>query len=319
MPWLVRLYYVLVPAFVAEQVVVFRGMRAYKDGGKTSQGRRARLTRYTHTLEKGLISRPRREIFALDCIKTVVGDLVELWDDQNENEPTLQWSADVLATYFQVVESHPIIDRARALYEEKVGSTREVGKRSPFSRDLAKRLVSYAQFNELCHYRRSTRWFLPTPVPRDVIDQAIIAAGQSPSACNRQPFFFWVMDDPDIVRRFAGIPGGTKGFSQNFVTLIAVIGDLSCYYSERDRHVIYIDGSLAAMTFVLALETLGIASCIINWPDVAAQDRQATEVLPLKPWQRIIMLIAVGYADPTGMVPFSGKKPIEKLRRYNLE
>jgi hypothetical protein len=39
--------------------------------------------------------------------------------------------------------------------------------------------------------------------------------------------------------------------------------------------------------------------------------------LRLKPTERVIMLIAVGYADPEGIIPFSQKKTLDVLRSYN--
>ena len=39
--------------------------------------------------------------------------------------------------------------------------------------------------------------------------------------------------------------------------------------------------------------------------------------LHLAPYERPIMLIAVGHPDPGGMVPRSQKKPLHTLRRYN--
>jgi nitroreductase len=79
----------------------------------------------------------------------------------------------------------------------------------------------------------------------------------------------------------------------------------------------YIDASLAAMQFMLALETLGLASCPINWPDVESLEQQMAVALDL-PWHlRPVMLIALGYPDPTGGVPFSAKKPSESLLRMS--
>ena len=33
--------------------------------------------------------------------------------------------------------------------------------------------------------------------------------------------------------------------------------------------------------------------------------------------ERVIMLIAVGHADPEGLIPYSQKKSLDILRRYN--
>jgi nitroreductase len=169
--------------------------------------------------------------------------------------------------------------------------------------------VAYADFLALCQQRRSVRWFLPQSVPEALVLQAIDAAAQAPSACNRQPFAFRYFDRPADAHRIAGIAMGTTGYAQQLQALVVVLGDLSCYPHERDRHVVYIDASLAAMQFMLALETLGLASCPINWPDVESLERRMESELKLPAHWRPLMLIAVGYPDPAGGVPYSAKKP----------
>ncbi|HBS78218.1 MAG TPA: nitroreductase-like protein, partial [Pseudomonas sp.] len=82
-------------------------------------------------------------------------------------------------------------------------------------------------------------------------------------------------------------------------------------------HVVYIDGSLAAMQLMLALESLGLSSCSINWPDVEERERQLAKILGLTYQERTVMLLAVGYADPTGGIPYSDKKTEKDLIVYN--
>ena len=89
---------------------------------------------------------------------------------------------------------------------------------------------------------------------------------------------------------------------------MAVVGDLSAYPLERDRHLIYIDASLASMQLMLAAETLGLATCPINWPDIERAEQRIRDLLDLPPHERVIMLIAIGYGDPEGGVPYSQKK-----------
>src|SRR5690606_11809839 len=102
--------------------------------------------------------------------------------------------------------------------------------------------------------------------------------------------------------------GGTNGFAENLPAMITIVGDLSAYPYERDRHLIYIDGSLAAMQLMLALETLGLSTCSINWPEVDSNERKLRKLIKLKDYERVIMLLAVGYADAGGGVPYSQKK-----------
>ncbi len=89
------------------------------------------------------------------------------------------------------------------------------------------------------------------------------------------------------------------------------------YFDERDRHLIYIDSSLAAMSLVFAAEVQGLSTCCINWPDVEDKEQWMAELLKLDQDERPIMCMALGYPDPDGLVAFSQKKTVEQLRQYN--
>ena len=268
-PKLSSLYYVLSSsAMEREHQGVIYGRLQYQQSLTVSLQPQYLLRRNTHRLEKGLIMRPRRDIFALDYIEETVAAYQDLLDREADSDchSEIKWAHDVLQEYFSVVASHPVIDRAKAVFT-KLREIEGKEKYIPYHRDLESApTVDYEQFLALSQRRRSVRWYLPQPVPRESIDKAITAATLAPSACNRQPFEFRVFDDPELIQKVGSIPMGTIGFSQNFPALIAVVGKLRAYYSERDRHVIYIDASLASMALMYAFETLGLSSCPINWP-----------------------------------------------------
>lgn len=113
------------------------------------------------------------------------------------------------------------------------------------------------------------------------------------------------------------LPGGIKGYVEDIKTFIVVVGNLDAYFDERDRHVIYIDASLANMALMFAFETLGWSSCPINWPDIENLERRMEIELKLEKWQRPLMCLAVGYPDPDGLVAFSEKRSLDVIRNYN--
>ena len=78
-----------------------------------------------------------------------------------------------------------------------------------------------------------------------------------------------------------------------------------------------IDSSLAAMSFMYGLETVGLSSSVINWPDFEPLEAKMQKTLGLDVTDRVIMLIAVGYANPDGLVPYSQKKELDTFRSYN--
>lgn len=96
-----------------------------------------------------------------------------------------------------------------------------------------------------------------------------------------------------------------------------VVGKLESYFSPRDRHAIYVDSSLASMQFMLGLETLGLSSSVVNWPDFEPLEMKMQRRLGLDLSDRVVMLITFGYAHPEGLVPYSAKKELDTFRRYN--
>ncbi len=315
-------YYLLCSRqFRREHRAVLAGRLAYYRGLDQPLRSSPLLRRNVHRLEKGLVMQPRAATFAADYIEETVDEFARLRAAGRLDPVEDQWAADVLAEYFVVVQDTPPIAQARARHALLASMPTGPAERRaiPHARSTWPDVpVSYAQFLDLCRRRRSVRWFEQRPVPRELVMQAVDAAAQAPSACNRQPFLFRYFGVPADAARIAGMAMGTAGYAENIPALVVVLGDLACYPEERDRHVVYIDASLAAMQFMLALETLGLAACPINWPDIEYRERTMDRELDLPRHLRPVMLIALGYADPAGGVPFSAKKPgTALLREHN--
>lgn len=304
--------------FRREFISFAAGRVRYAESLAETDGSMAVLRRNTHRLEKGLLMKPRRLPFASKYIAETVDAFVTA-TRQNVDELELAWAEDVLTEYFRLHSSFKVLEKQRQKFAASKKSINQPRK-IPYARDTTLNAsISIDQLSLLAHRRRSVRWFSRTSVPRALIDKAIEIARQSPSACNRQPFQFRIFDTPELVQKLAEIPIGMIGYAENVPVLVAVIGQQRNYYSERDRHLIYIDASLAVMAFLFGLEVQGLSSCCINWPDIEAKELAIRDLLKLDIDERPVMLIALGYPDPSGLVAFSEKKNIEQLRRFNFE
>ena len=187
----------------------------------------------------------------------------------------------------------------------------------PRAKDSGAPPVAYEDLLALARRRRSVRRFDGTGVARHVLDRAVDVAAQSPSACNRQAFEFRIFDDPAWVSELVSIAPGYEPGDAPPPCMVVLVGKYRAYYRERDQHVIYIDASLAAMAFLLALESQGLASCCINWPSIRALDLRMSELLGLDPDEEVIMLMAVGHPAQDAVSPYSQKAPRDELRSYN--
>lgn len=320
--WASLHYFFVARVFNREQRSILAGQMAYRRSLNSPDGTMAILRRNVHRLEKGILMMPRRVPFALDYIAETTAAFVTANSTScgRIDEAELAWANDVLGEYFGIHEGLPEIEKHRRDYENVRGEHSLLAPRVPYLRNLSEPpSVSFDDLSALARRRRSVRWFLPRVVERTLLDRALEAGAQAPTACNRQPFRFQFFDDPALVRRIIDIPFGLAGYGHQVPVVAAVIGQQRHFFDERDRHLIYIDASLAVMGFLFALETLGLASCCVNWPDIEEKERRMADFLKLAPDERPVMLIAIGYPDPQGMVANSTKKSLVQLRSYNFE
>lgn len=322
-PFLADCYYTLTGGFRREHRAVLLGKLKHLEKMWVTQegGNNYTLSRNTHRLEKGLIMRPRRDVFGRNYIEETVDVFIsEKKTCQANCPPLLKWSEDVLTEYFSVTGDDPVLNRSRDKFEAFVANAKkeiQAEQFIPYQRDTSPLQVTIEGMEEIAWRRRSVRWYQDKKVPRELIDRAINVAKLSPSACNRQPFEFRVFDDKELINSLSTTPMGTTGFADNFPCFVVIVGDLKAYFNERDRHAIYVDGGLAAMTLQFALEAQGIGSCCINWPDVEHLEKRMDKILGLDPTLRPVMCMSLGYPDETGMVPYSMKKDLDVIRSYN--
>lgn len=101
--------------------------------------------------------------------------------------------------------------------------------------DDAERIFRATAMREKLAERRTCRYFSDAPVPREVIEQAILAAGSAPNGANHQPWHFAVVSSPekkkaireaaeDEERRFYGADGDKPKASEEWLDALAPIG-----------------------------------------------------------------------------------------------
>lgn len=303
-------------AFDKEHVSVLNGRRRYLEIQESSNNRtNPQLRRNVHRLEKGLIMQPRKDVFAQNYISETVTAFLQVKQSQFADRLEIQWSEDILTSYFNTVHFTPVIKQAFDRFSDGVATG--PSNKVPYPhKDKPVSDISPDQLKTLFLRRRSTRWFKTQTVESEKLDHAIELALLAPSACNRQPFEFIISQDKAQAVALGELAVGTSGFCDNIPQMIAVVGDLSAYEGERDRHLIYIDSSLATMQLMLGLEVLGLSSCPLNWPEIPWREQAIAKLLKLPAHKRVIMLLAVGYADDEGMIPYSQKKSVEHSRSY---
>lgn len=299
---------------------------AYRDAAK-QRPLRFRLHRCIHRLEKGLSMPARRKGFGREVMLELVM-LLKRWKAMcGESHPSYCWGLDAAAAYFGVldrdIESLRPDDAERSRLESLRGELRQAWSGLTL-RDPGVRTVTPIKgarfpgpgaldaFISLINSRQSVRRWDGSPVPRAVIEEAMEHALRAPSACNRQPFGLVAIEDRDIIRSAVGLLSGGGGFAEDAPLLLALTSDFGAYSGHEQRNLAYIDGGLAAMTFLLSLTAQGYATVPMNWSVEVRRDRRARSLLGIGETQVILFFVAVGRAHREALIPASVRRPIDE-------
>ncbi len=273
------------------------------------------LRRLIHQIEKGLLYNPRKPVFGLSYINEAVDIFVNLSSLEETDKSLLDWSYDVLEKYFSVVSTHPDIENAK---EKFTTIDYKKTNKTPHIPYKIKKSTRPTTFEDVVRGRKSVRWFKEGIIPpREIIDKAVEMASLAPSSCNRQSYEFRIFDKPELTTKIVRLAPGTKGFNKNVPVAILVNGKMNVSPSRADKHLMYIDASLAAMNLMNALYSLGVDSCAINLPDMPRIEKPLRKIVKMEKYTRPVMLIIAGYAKEQSMVACSTRKSVDEIRIYN--
>ena len=203
-------------------------------------------------------------------------------------------------------------------------------------------LARVAAFRTLMAGRRTVRDFSDRPVPRAVVEQALLTAGSAPSGANHQPWFFSVIDSPGARARIraaaeaeerefyndkapqewldALAPLGTdpdKGFLEVAPVLIAIFGQKRGGPKPGDdRKNYYVTESVGIATGLLiaALHEAGLAT-LTHTP---APMSFLAEICGRPAGDKPFLLLVAGHpaADATVPVAALDKKPLDAIAAW---
>jgi len=271
------------------------------------------LKRQLHRIEKGLIQKDRKEIFGIGYILPAVEEFVNMVKFEGEHNAFLTYGYEVFLNYFAVTQSDDSkYNAAKKLFKSLNYSS--TNKCSQYR--YIKQNMDHSAFHKLVFSRKSIRHFSTEDVRKEILENAAKIASHAPSGCNRQPYRFLVVKKKKFVNKLAILPPGGGGDSFGAPILVFVIGDQSAFPNTSSSHEAYIDASLASMIFVLALESMGVSSCFMNWPHIYQLNKKAFKELELKPYEIIVTTIAVGYADKNVTYAISQRKEVDQILEY---
>lgn len=197
-----------------------------------------------------------------------------------------------------------------------------------------------ADFYARMKRRRTVRDFADRPVPRDVIENCLLAAGTAPNGANMQPWHFVVVSDPAVKRQIreaaeaeerefyerrapeewlaALAPLGTdasKPFLETAPYLIAIFAQSYGIGPDgaKIKHY-YVQESVGIATGLLitALHLAGLAT-LTHTPSPM---HFLNEILGRPENERPFLLLVVGYPANDAQVPLIDKKILNQIATF---
>lgn len=274
------------------------------------------LRRWEHAIDKGLQLPERRPGFGKDKIRLIV-KMITLLKRFPDRCRTIACTVEILRRYQQVLESDLASASAGPMQVELSEWTKELsGYLDEFgSIECTEQAVpSPEQLSPLLFQRRSVRRWSDKPVDKSMLRSLVEAALWGPSSCNRQPTKFLFVEDPSKKALLISTATGASGFTEYAPVICVLLNDIRAYSGPCERHLAYIDTSIAAENLALAAHELGLGAVWLNWalPDVASE-KHVREALRIPTWYAVIGLIALGYPDETASCPPPARRQIDEV------
>ena len=150
--------------------------------------------------------------------------------------------------------------------------------------------------------RLTVREFKPDPVPERVIRRMLQAARWAPSARNRQPWNFIVIQDRDTIAQIGGI-ASSGGFIGGSPLAVAVVMDRG----GRPEF----DAGRSLQQMELAAWSLGVGGCVAG---VRGEENQKVkELLDIPEDKELVTVVAFGYPTDEAAARSKSRKPISEF------
>jgi nitroreductase len=177
----------------------------------------------------------------------------------------------------------------------------------PFDSDVAQRFMLS---------RRSVRQFDGRPVSREVLRQAARLAQQAPSVCNRQSARIFASNQRERMDEMLRFQNGNRGFGDRLGAVIVVASDMRAFTSMGERNQCWVDGGIFAMSMALALHSLHVGACMLNWSVEPGRDRALRRCLGIEDHYAIITMMGAGHVADELTVAASPRRSIGEIIRF---
>ncbi|MEZ9394588.1 nitroreductase family protein [Vibrio splendidus] len=291
-----------------------------------NSSRLAKIIKNYHKIEKGLTLHPRRYHFGEAVISVLLSDIKQAVHDENGKDEELVECANAINALMAYIQCHAEMNTefiqslksdVDSLSCDIECKQKDQAENLPNAISLHSEVSCKFQEEDINFYdriimsRKSVRRFSNQNVETAALESAINLALQSPSACNRQPWFVTHLGNKADVDKALAIQKGNISLAENINELLIVWMDVNRALSPEERGQHLFDGGLFSMNLANALHIRGINSCFLNWAKERKDDDILREYVQVPVNYKPVTFLAIGYADKESIVCRSARKSLK--------
>jgi len=158
--------------------------------------------------------------------------------------------------------------------------------------------------------RISVRNFKDMEIKKDVIIRVLEAGQLAPSAKNRQPWRFLVIDNPELKKKIQEASYGQEHVGKAGVIILACSTNIE-YEMPNKQQSYPIDISFAVSFMMLQAEHEGLGSCVVT----TYNEEDIKNLISVPYSMRVVMMLLLGYTDERLIV--RDRQPVKRIYSFN--
>lgn len=260
-----------------------------------------------HSLEKGMGMKNVKKSFGMEKCKKLIKIMQGLPED--------------ISTKYYYIETYSIIKKyleyANANDFSEIEDLRKTfsnlmrpSNLLPAGFDCIDPYIEILNQQDILMSRRSVRSYKKIYIDKSIVLTAAKIAAKAPSACNRQPEKVYICSE-DKIKIFKNLIPGNKGFEEDISNWAVITARRDCF-GKDEVFQWYINGGIFVTYFILALQKLGICSCVFQLPIAYDGIEKIKDMAGISKDEAIIAAIGYGYPENQVKCLKTSRRPIEE-------
>lgn len=161
--------------------------------------------------------------------------------------------------------------------------------------------------------RHSMRTYDKAPISNDMVLKAVSIAKKAPSACNREPWkFYYSLDRAKSQAIASALP------AQSFLKDVSYFGVVTVdknLFNPTEIYQWYVNGGIFLHSLVCAFHSLGIGSCIFQYPTFSKTKNELFSKIGIPENEELIAAVGFGYYPQEAKCICADRRPDQMIAK----